>query len=136
MADQTQRKLPRPTPETQHYWDGTRVEELRLQKCNDCRETYFPPRPFCPHCSSRDVSVFTASGKATLHSYVISHIPAPGLEPPYSVAVVALEEGPRLMTNLVGCDQTPEVLKLDMSLEVTFEAQNDEITLPFFKPAT
>ena len=136
MADQTQRKLPRPTPETQHYWDGTRVEELRLQKCNDCRETYFPPRPFCPHCSSRDVSVFTASGKATLYSYVISHIPAPGLEPPYSVAVVALEEGPRLMTNLVGCDQTPEALKLDMSLEATFEAQNDEITLPFFKPAT
>ena len=136
MADQTQRKLPRPTPETQHYWDGTRVEELRLQKCNDCRETYFPPRPFCPHCSSRDVSVFTASGKATLYSYVISHIPAPGLEPPYSVAVVALEEGPRLMTNLVGCDQTPEALKLDMPLEVTFEAQNDEITLPFFKPAT
>ena len=136
MADQTQRKLPRPTPETQHYWDGTRVEELRLQKCNDCRETYFPPRPFCPHCSSRDVSVFTASGKATLYGYVISHIPAPGLEPPYSVAVVALEEGPRLMTNLVGCDQTPEALKLDMSLEVTFEAQNDEITLPFFKPAT
>ena len=136
MADQTQRKLPRPTPETQHYWDGTRVEELRLQKCNDCRETYFPPRPFCPHCSSRDVSVFAASGKATLYSYVISHIPAPGLEPPYSVAVVALEEGPRLMTNLVGCDQTPEVLKLDMSLEVTFEAQNNEITLPFFKPAT
>ena len=136
MADQTQRKLPRPTPETQHYWDGTRVEELRLQKCNDCRETYFPPRPFCPRCSSRDVSVFTASGKATLHSYVISHIPAPGLEPPYSVAVVALAEGPRLMTNLVGCDQTPEALKLDMSLEVTFEAQNDEITLPFFKPET
>ncbi len=136
MADQTQRKLPRPTPETQHYWDGTRVEELRLQKCNDCRETYFPPRPFCPHCSSRNVSVFAASGKATLYSYVISHIPAPGLEPPYSVAVVALEEGPRLMTNLVGCDQTPEALKLDMSLEVTFEAQNDEITLPFFKPAT
>ena len=136
MADQTQRKLPRPTPETQHYWDGTRVEELRLQKCNDCRETYFPPRPFCPHCSSRDVSVFAASGKATLYSYVISHIPAPGLEPPYSVAVVTLAEGPRLMTNLVGCDQTPEALKLDMSLEVTFEAQNDEITLPFFKPAT
>ena len=136
MADQTQRKLPRPTPETQHYWDGTRVEELRLQKCNDCRETYFPPRPFCPHCSSRDGSVFAASGKATLYSYVISYIPAPGLEPPYSVAVVTLEEGPRLMTNLVGCDQTPEALKLDMSLEVTFEAQNDEITLAFFKPAT
>ena len=65
---------------------------------------------------------------------MISNIPAPGLEPPFSVAVVTLEEGPRLMTNIVGCDQTPEALTLDMPLEVTFEAQSDEITLPFFKP--
>jgi len=80
------------------------------------------------------VSVFAASGRATLYSYVISNIPAPGLEPPFSVAVVTLEEGPRLMTNIVGCDQTPEALTLDMPLEVTFEAQSDEITLPLFKP--
>lgn len=136
MADDVQRKLPRPTPETAHYWDGTQVGELRLQKCNSCNESYFPPRPFCPRCSSRNITVFAASGKATLYSYIISHIPAPGLEPPYSVAVVTLEEGPRLMTNIVGCDQTPEALTLDMPLEVAFEAQNDEITLPFFKPVT
>ena len=136
MADDVQRKLPRPTPETAHYWDGTQVGELRLQKCHSCNESYFPPRPFCPRCSSRNITVFAASGKATLYSYIISHIPAPGLEPPYSVAVVTLEEGPRLMTNIVGCDQTPEALTLDMPLEVAFEAQNDEITLPFFKPVT
>ena len=135
MAESTQRTLPRPTPETAHYWEGTQAGELRLQKCDDCGTVFFPPRPFCPHCSSRNVSVFAASGKATLYSYVISHIPAPGLEPPYSVAVVTLEEGPRMMTNIVGCDQTLEALVLDMPLEVTFEAQTDEITLPFFKPA-
>ena len=134
MVDHTPRHLPSPTPETLHFWDGTRSGELRLQKCDDCDAVYFPPRPFCPECSSRNVSVFAASGRATLYSYVISNIPAPGLEPPFSVAVVSLEEGPRLMTNIVGCDQTPEALTLDMPLEVTFEAQSDEITLPFFKP--
>ena len=134
MVDKKQRHLPRPTPETLHFWDGTRSGELLLQKCDDCGAVYFPPRPFCPECSSRNVSVFAASGRATLYSYVISNIPAPGLEPPFSVAVVSLEEGPRLMTNIVGCDQTPEALTLDMPLEVTFEAQSDEITLPFFKP--
>ena len=135
MADQTQRLLPRPTPETRHFWEGTQAGELRLQRCGDCGTAYFPPRPFCPECSSRNVSVFAASGKATLYSYVISHIPAPGLEPPYSVAVVTLEEGPRMMTNVVGCEQTPEALTLDMPLEAVFEAQTDEITLPLFKPA-
>jgi len=134
MAESTERTLPRPTPETAHYWEGTRAGELRLQKCEDCGTAYFPPRPFCPHCSSRNVTVFAASGKANLYSYVISHIPAPGLEPPYSVAVVTLEEGPRMMTNIIGCDQTPEALILDMPLEVTFETQTDDITLPLFKP--
>ncbi len=129
------RPLPKPTPETQHYWEGAKAGELRLQTCNDCAKTYFPPRPFCPKCGSRSVRIVTASGKAKLHSYVIHHRPAPGFDPPYAIAVVELKEGPRMMTNIVGCPQTPEALKLDMDLEVTFEAQNDAISLPFFKPA-
>jgi len=130
------RRLPKPTPESQHFWDGTKEGELLLQKCGDCEQTYFPPRPFCPCCGSRIVSVFKASGKASLYSYVISHIPVPGFVGPQSIAVVTLDEGPRLMTNIIGCEQTEEVLKLDMSLQVTFEKQNDDITLPFFTPAT
>ena len=129
------RPLPKPTPETQHYWDGTKAGELRLQACSDCKHTYFPPRPFCPKCASRNVTVRQASGKAKLFSYVIHHRPAPGFDPPYAIAVVELAEGPRLMTNIVGCPQTPEALKLDMDLEVTFEKQSDTISLPFFKPA-
>lgn len=132
---QGKRPLPKPTPETQHYWEGAKAGELRLQTCNDCAKTYFPPRPFCPKCGSRSVKVVTASGKAKLHSYVIHHRPAPGFDPPYAIAVVELKEGPRMMTNIVGCPQTPEALQLDMDLEVTFEAQNDAISLPFFKPA-
>lgn len=128
------RPLPQPTPETQHFWDGTRAGELRLQRCCDCEHAYFPPRPFCPACSSRSVEVFAASGRATLYSYVIHHRDAPGFTAPYSIAVVELAEGPRMMTNIVGCDQTPDALELDMGLEVTFEPVSDEISLPLFRP--
>ena len=130
------RPLPAPTPETKHFWEGTKAGELRLQRCDSCIHTYFPPRPFCPKCASRKVSVVKAAGKAKLHSYVIHHRPAPGFTPPYTIAVVELDEGPRMMTNIVGCAQTPEPLVLDMPLEVTFEKQSDQITLPFFKPAS
>jgi uncharacterized OB-fold protein len=129
------RPLPVPTPETRHFWEGTRAGELRLQRCGDCGHTYFPPRPFCPKCASGKVSVVKSSGKARLFSYVIHHRPAAGFSPPYAIAVVELAEGPRMMTNIVGCAQTPDALMLDMPLEVTFEKQTEEITLPLFKPA-
>jgi len=129
------RARPQPTPETQHFWDGTRQSELRLQRCDACGRIYFPPRPFCPACASRSVTVFAASGKAVLYSYVIHHRPVPGFTPPYAIAVVQLAEGPRMMTNIVECPQTPEALQLDMKLEVVFEKLDDEITLPLFRPA-
>ena len=130
------RILPQPTPETQHYWDGCKAGELRLQRCQACRETYFPPRPFCPACGSREVEVYAASGRATLYSYVINQRPRPDMGTlPHSIAVVTLEEGPRLMTNIVGCPQTPEALQLDMKLEVAFEPLDEAITLPLFRPA-
>jgi hypothetical protein len=126
------RARPLPTPETRHFWDGTAAGELRLQRCDACANVYFPPRPFCPACASRKVTVFKASGHATLYSYVINHRPAPGFTPPYAIAVVELAEGPRMMTNIVGCPQTPEALDLDMKLEVAFEKLDDNCTLPLF----
>ena len=102
------RARPKPTPETQHFWDGTQAGELRLQRCDACANIYFPPRPFCP---------------------------APGFTPPYAIAVVELDEGPRLMSNIVDCPQTPEALELDMRLEVAFEKLDDNVTLPLFRPA-
>ena len=129
------RALPQPTPETQHFWDGTKEHELRLQRCDSCGKVYFPPRPFCPGCAARAVSVFAATGKGRLYSYVIHHRPVPGFTPPYAIAVVELEEGPRMMTNIVGCPQTPEALELDMKLEVSFEKLDDATTLPLFRPA-
>ncbi len=136
----TQRPLPTPTPETDHFWDGTRNRQLLLQRCSDCSSAYFPPRPFCPSCGSRSVEVFEASGRATLHSYVINQRPGPGFDGPVAVAVVELEEGPRLMTNVIDVDQTEEALPLDLALEVAFVdfvatdgAQT--ATLPLFRPA-
>ncbi len=124
------------TPETQPFWDGCAAGELRLQRCLDCGKPYFYPRPVCPECGSTNVEWFTASGDATLYSYVITHRPAPGFEDdaPYAIAVVQLAEGPRMMTNLVGVPNTPEQLVLDMPLRVTFE-QRGEVSLPLFTPA-
>jgi hypothetical protein len=132
------RALPQPTPETQHFWDGTLAGELRLQRCDDCSHTYFPPRPFCPQCASRSVRVIAASGRGTLHSYVINQraMPGSGFEAPYSIAVVQLEEGPRMMTNIVDTPQKPEALVLDMDVQVKFERVSDDIALPLFRPAT
>jgi uncharacterized OB-fold protein len=132
---EARRPKPVPTPETRHYWEGARAGELRLQRCRPCAQAYFPPRPFCPRCGSAETEVFRASGRASLYSYVIHQRPMPGFEPPYAIAVVTLEEGPRMMTNLVGVPQTPEALQLDMPLQVTFQKLDDEISLPVFRPA-
>jgi uncharacterized protein len=129
------RVVPVPTPETKPFWQGTQQGELRLQRCDACQHVYFPPRPFCPKCAGRAVSWFKASGRGSLYSYVIHHRPAPGFVPPYAIAVVELEEGPRMMSNIVECPQTPEALQLDMPLEVVFTQLTDEIALPQFRPA-
>ncbi len=135
-ASPTKKPTPTPTPETEYYWAGCRDGELRIQRCNACSQYYFYPRPSCAHCASSDVSWVRASGRATLHTYLISHRAAPGFEDnvPYAIAVVQLEEGPRMMSNIVGIDNTPENLILDMDLEVTFENRGAQ-SVPVFRPA-
>jgi hypothetical protein len=126
--------VPQPTPETQPFWDGCAAGELRLQRCRPCDAFYFPPRPFCPRCLSDDVAWEAASGRGTLHTYVINHRAAPGFEPGYAIAVVQLDEGPRMMSNIVGVANTPDELVLDMPLVVAFEDRG-ELRLPVFTPA-
>lgn len=131
----SERQMPTITPETQFYWDGARAGKLLLNACKPCGgKAYFPPRPFCPTCSSRDVTVIEASGKGRLYSYVITHLPALGYEPPFTVAVVMLEEGVKMVSNILDCPAEPEALTLDMPLEVTFEARGD-LAIPQFRPA-
>jgi len=128
------RYVPEPSPETRPFWEGCKSGELLVQRCDACSHTYFPPRPFCPKCAHRKVSWVKASGKGKLYSYVIHHRPMPGFTPPYSIAVVELDEGPRMMTNIINCPQTPEALQLDMRVEVTFTPVSDTISLPHFQP--
>jgi uncharacterized protein len=134
-ADQPAKAIPEPTPETQPFWDGTAAGELRVQRCGACARHYFYPRPGCPHCGADDVAWVTVSGRATLYSYVINHRPAPGFaaDGPYAIAVVELEEGVRMMTNIVATEITPENLRLDMPLRVVFEPRGD-MHLPLFTP--
>lgn len=130
----SERQVPTIHPETQFYWDGTRDGKLLLNSCPACERPYFPPRPFCPACGSREVEVVQASGRGSLHSYVINHMPAPGYEPPFTIAVVMLEEGVKMVSNIVDCPPEPSALVLDMPLEVTFEQRGD-IAVPQFRPA-
>ncbi len=127
------RRAPVPTPETAEFWAGTRKGELRLQRCTACAHVYFPARPFCPGCASRDVAWFTASGRGTLYSYVINERPAPGFTAPYSIAVVELDEGPRMMTNIVDCDF--DKLKCEQPVKLVFKPTDGGPPLPMFTPA-
>jgi uncharacterized OB-fold protein len=131
------RPIPEPTPETREFWEGAKRGELRIQRCRACQRPYFYPRPFCPNCSSRDVEWFTASGRGKLHTYVINYRPAYGFQDAglYVIAIVQLDEGPRMMTNIVGVNPTPEALPIDLAVEVTWDPQNDDISLPMFRPA-
>ena len=111
---------------------GRRIAAAALQRL---RQGVFSATAVLPACASRDVGVFRATGKGRLYSYVIHHRPVPGFTPPYAIAVVELDEGPRMMTNITQCPQTPEALQLDMPVEVAFEQLDDQITLPLFRPA-
>ena len=127
---------PEATPETRPFWDGCREGVLMLQHCGPCGAAYFPPSPYCPRCLSDDVEWKAASGRGRLHTYLIAHRPAPGFEAdvPYAIAIVELDEGPRMMSNIVGIPNTPEHLVLDMELRVTFEARGDDMQVPVFRP--
>lgn len=131
-----QKPLPEASPEAQPYWDGLRAHELRIQRCNACGRGYFYPRPFCPRpgCHSRDVEWITAAGTGKLHSYVIAHRGHPAFAAPYVIAVVELDEGGRMMTNIVGIDDpSPEQLPVDAEVEIVFNDVDDQITLPAFR---
>lgn len=130
--------LPTPDEETAPYWDAVNEGRLLIKRCNACDEFHFYPRPFCPHCWSTDVEWYEASGRATLYTWSVVHnndLPPFYERVPYVAALVNLEEGPRMMSNVVDCPF--DELEADMALEVTFEQVSDEprVLLPRFRPA-
>lgn len=129
--------IPHPSAETAPYWEACKRHELQLPYCTACAQFFFYPRFFCPSCFGSDLEWRAVSGKATLYTYAIQHRPqAPGFEPPYITAIVELEEGPRVMTNLVDIEPAPQNVQVGMPLEVVFEDVSDEIAMPLFRPAS
>lgn len=139
MAQTTryQKPLPIPSPEVKPFWEGCKKHELWLPYCKGCQAFFFYPRDFCPRCFRWDVEWRRASGRGKLYTYAIQHRPAGpawASDVPYITAIVELEEGPRLFTNLVGIDPDPQQIRCDMPVEVVFEDVSEEITLPKFRP--
>jgi uncharacterized protein len=126
--------VPVPTPETAPFWEGTLAGELRIQQCNSCGRFYFYPRPFCRYCKSGDVTWRTAAGTGRLVSYVVNRRPIPPADPdqPQVIALVELDEGPRMLTNIVGSASAARALPLGSRVRVEFEPRGDQ-ALPVFR---
>ena len=126
--------LPEITHDNRPFWEACRRHELSLQRCADCGHIRLPS-PICPQCLSMDSVWARVSGRGRLYTWTtIYQRYHPGFagETPYSVAMVELEEGPRLITSIVGCGN--EDLRIGMELAVVFEDVTPEVTLPRFRP--
>ena len=135
MAALTTKPIPTPTLETQPYWDGCKRGELRIQQCAVCEHYQFYPRLYCTKCFSERVEWVRASGRAKVATFTIVRRPVSQAfkdDLPYVVALVTLDEGPTMMTNIVGCP--PEEVAIGMSVAVTFEAWSDDISIAKFRP--
>ena len=117
------------------WWDRINEGELPIQRCKHCGTLHHPPRPMCWKCQSLEWDHVVASGRGKVYSYVVVHRPPfPGYEYPLIVAVVELEEGTRIVSNLAGID--PQDVKIGMSVKVSIENVDDELKLPLFRPAS
>ena len=128
------RVLPVPTPVSAPFWDGCAAGELRVQRCDDCEELLFPPLPACSRCLGTRLRWVPTSGRGVVYSYSVVHRPqVPSLAVPYVVAIVELEEGWRMATNVVDC--APEGVAVGLPVRVSFRPAGD-VTLPYFVPLT
>lgn len=135
MAGKGQHPIPVPTLETAPYWEGCHQHQLRIQRCAQCGHYQFFPRIYCTKCFSDRIEWVNASGRGRVLSFTIVRRPvSPAFAPevPYVVALITLEEGPQMMTNIVGCD--PASVAIDMPVEVTFEDWTETISIPKFRP--
>lgn len=129
--------LPAVQPWSQPFWDGTKQHKLLIQQCKACGAKIFYPRKVCPECWSQELGWSEASGRGTVYTFTITR---DGVEAkfvpdlPYVLAMIDLEEGIRMMGNVVECD--PEQVTFGMDVEVVFDDVTDEFTLPKWRPRT
>ena len=130
-----EKPVPPIDPWTKPYWDAAQVHKLLLQFCPACQSHIFYPRRYCPSCFSEQLEWVESPGKGKVYSFTVVHNNAPSAflaDMPYIIAVVKLDEGVQMMTNLIGCD--PASVYCEMPVRVAFERLTEEITLPKFKP--
>lgn len=127
----------RPTidSDSESWWAAVQDRTLMINACGSCGRNSLYARPFCPHCWSQDVRLTQATGRSRLYTWSVIHQNvAPFDAVPYVVAMVDLEEGPRLMTEIVDC--TVDELCAEMELEIAFREDADGFVVPVFRPAT
>ncbi len=127
--------LPTIEDDSRPFWDAAREGRFLLRHCRACGEYSHYPRTFCPSCWSEDVEWFEASGRGTLYTWstvFINDLPPFNERLPYIAAVVDLDEGPRVMTNMVDCDGSQ--LAIGMKVRAAYRAISDDVTVPLFVP--
>lgn len=126
--------LPIVDPGSKPFWDAAREHRLLIPRCNACGKHHFYPRELCPHCFSDDLTWVDASGQGEIYSFTIARMPAgPVFAPdvPYVIAMIALDEGPRMLTNLVVSNV--DTVRIGDRVAVEFDDVTPEVTLPKFK---
>jgi uncharacterized OB-fold protein len=120
--------------DTAFFWAGTAAGELRIQHCPACGNLRHPPGPMCPSCGADKPDYIVASGRGSVFSYVVHHAPkVPGKTLPFVVALVELEEGVRMLGELIDVD--PAQVHIDLPVQIALTRIDDELTLPFWRPA-
>jgi uncharacterized OB-fold protein len=128
--------IPVPSLESKPYWDGLRARRLLIPRCDDCGHSWFPPSRLCPNCNSGRFAWQQVGGRGKVFSFVVFHrVYHPGFtgEVPYVVALIELDEGPRLLSNIVGIP--PQNVVCEMPVRFVFEDVAENVTLPKFVPA-
>ncbi len=135
-------EISRPLPrlnehDTREFWQATKTRELKYQKCDDCGTVVFYPRRHCTGCTGGSLSWHVASGKGTVYTYSVvrqSYHPFFRNLIPYAVAWIDLDEGPRILSNIVGVDDPLSDIEIGQRVEVQWE-EHDEVCIPLFRPA-
>lgn len=128
---------PVPDADTRRFWEGVAAGELWLQRCGDCRRAVFYPRAVCPHCFASGPEWFRSDGLATVHSYTVVHraFGEFAAQAPFTVALVDLDDGVRMMTRIVGAE--PSTVRIGQRVQVEFarlDADGAGPVLPCFRP--
>jgi uncharacterized OB-fold protein len=117
--------------DTAFFWEGTAAGELRIQHCPSCDRLRHPPGPMCPSCGADKQDYVVASGRGTVYSFVVHHAPAvPGKTLPFVVALVELDEGVRMIAELVDVD--PTAVSIDMPVRLALTKIDEDLTMPYW----